>query len=101
MRLLLETHLLVWAMGSPERLPASLAAMLQDPRNTPLFSVASLWEPVIKQALRRPDFRVQPAMLRRALLDGSWQELSMQAQHVQAGAALLPLQRDPYRCAED
>lgn len=42
MRLLLDTHLLVWAMGSPERLPAGLAAMLEDPLNTPVFSVAHL-----------------------------------------------------------
>ena len=59
MRLLLDTHLLVWAMGSPERLPATLTAMLQDPAHTPVFSVASLWELVIKQALGRPDFAVQ------------------------------------------
>jgi len=96
MRLLLDTHLLVWAMGSPERLPAGLAAMLEDPRNTPVFSVASLWELVIKQALGRPDFRVEPAVLRRALLDGGWQELTIQAQHALTVAALPPLHRDPF-----
>ena len=96
MRLLLDTHLLVWAMGSPERLPAGLAPMLEDPRNTPVFSVASLWELVTKQALGRPDFRVEPAMLRRALLDGGWQELPIQAQHALAVAALPPLHRDPF-----
>lgn len=96
MRLLLDTHLLVWAMGSPERLPTGLAAMLQDPRHTPVFSVASLWELVIKQALGRPEFRVEPAMLRRALLDGGWQELPIQAQHALAVAALPPLHRDPF-----
>ena len=96
MRLLLDTHLLVWAMGSPERLPTGLAPMLEDPRNTPVFSVASLWELVIKQALGRPDFRVEPAMLRRALLDGGWQELPIQAQHALAVAALPPLHRDPF-----
>ena len=96
MRLLLDTHLLVWAMGSTERLPAGLAPMLEDPRNTPVFSVASLWELVIKQALGRPDFRVEPAMLRRALLDGGWQELPIQAQHALAVAALPPLHRDPF-----
>ena len=72
MRLLLDTHLLVWAQGTPERLPAALTAMLQDHANTPMFSVASLWELVIKQALGRPDFRVEPAVLRRALLEGGW-----------------------------
>ena len=96
MRLLLDTHLLVWAMGSPERLSAALAAMLQDPANTPVFSVASLWELVIKQGLGKPDFRVEPALLRRALLDGGWQELPVQAHHALAVAALPPLHRDPF-----
>ena len=40
--------------------------------DTPVFSVASLWELVIMQAQGRPDFRVEPAVLRRALLDGGW-----------------------------
>ena len=96
MRLLLDTHLLVWAMGSPERLSAALAAMLQDPANTPVFSVASLWELVIKQGLGKPDFRVEPALLRRALLDGGWQELPVQAHHALAVAALQLLHRDPF-----
>lgn len=96
MHLLLDTHLLVWAMGSPERLPAGLAAMLDDPANTPAFSVASLWELVIKQALGRPDFQVQPALLRRALLDGGWRELPIEARHALAVAQLPPLHRDPF-----
>ena len=96
MRLLLDTHLLVWAMGSPERLSAALAAMLQDPANTPVFSVASLWELVIKQGLGKPDFQVEPALLRRALLDGGWQELPVQAHHALAVAALPLLHRDPF-----
>jgi PIN domain nuclease of toxin-antitoxin system len=96
MQILLDTHLLVWAMGSPERLPAGLAAMLEDPQNTPWFSVASLWELVIKQALGRPDFHVQPPLLRRALLDGGWQELPIQAHHALAVASLPPLHRDPF-----
>ena len=96
MNLLLDTHLLVWAMGSPERLPLSLVDELQDPLTRPFFSVVSHWELVIKQALGRPDFTVQPAVLRRALLDGGWEELPIQAQHVMAVANLPPLHRDPF-----
>ncbi len=88
MHLLLDTHLLVWAMGSPQRLPAGLAPMLEDPLNTPVFSVASLWELVIKQALGRPDFTLQPAVLRRALLDEGWAELPIEARHALAVAQL-------------
>jgi PIN domain nuclease of toxin-antitoxin system len=43
--------------------------MLEDPAHTPVFSVASLWELVIKQALGRPDFTVQPPLLRRDPFD--------------------------------
>lgn len=96
MQLLLDTHLLVWAMGSPQSLPDGLVPMLEDPLNTPVFSVASLWELVIKQALGRPDFQVQPALLRRALLDGGWRELPIEAHHAMAVAALPPLHRDPF-----
>ncbi|MEB3199835.1 MAG: type II toxin-antitoxin system VapC family toxin [Synechococcaceae cyanobacterium] len=96
MRLLLDTHLVIWAMGMPQRLPAGLASMLEDPANDPVFSVASLWELVIKQGLGRPDFKVQPPVLRRALLDGGWQELPIQAQHALAVGSLPPLHRDPF-----
>ena len=96
MHLLLDTHLLVWAMGSPERLPTGLVDMLEDPGHIPVFSVASLWELVIKSALNRPDFSVQPGLLRRTLLESGWQELAVQAQHVFAVADLPPLHRDPF-----
>ena len=96
MHLLLDTHLLVWAMGSPERLPQALIPMLEDPQNTPMFSVASLWELVIKQGLGRPDFQLEPAVLRRALLQGGWQELLVEARHVLGVGQLPPLHRDPF-----
>jgi len=96
MRLLLDTHLLVWAMGEPERLPACCVAMLEDPSNSLVFSVASLWELVIKQALGRPDFNLEPSLLRQALLDGGWQELPIEASHALAVSQLPPLHRDPF-----
>lgn len=96
MRLLLDTHLLVWAMGEPERLPAGCAAMLEDPNNSLGFSVASLWELVIKQALVRPDFNLEPSLLRQALLTGGWQELPIETSHALAVHQLPPLHRDPF-----
>ena len=96
MRLLLDTHLLVWAMGEPERLPAGYASMLEDPSNSLGFSVASLWELVIKQALGRPDFNLEPSLLRQALLTGGWQELPIEASHALVVRQLPPLHRDPF-----
>ena len=96
MKLLLDTHLLVWAMGDPARLGPALRDVLEDPQHTLCFSVASLWELVIKAGLGREGFQVQPSLLRRTLLDGGFIELPIKATHVLAGAGLPPLHRDPF-----
>jgi len=44
MNLLLDTHVLLWATGSPDRLSASVGEMLEHPDNQLVFSAASLWE---------------------------------------------------------
>ncbi len=56
MKLLLDTHVLLWAAGEPARLSASARRLISDTNNEPLFSVASLWEIAIKRGLGRKDF---------------------------------------------
>ena len=96
MQLLLHTHLLVWAMGEPERLDPAVVRLLEDPMNKPVFSVASLWELVIKRGLDRPDFQLEPPVLRQALLEAGWRELPVEAHHVLAVGQLPGLHRDPF-----
>ena len=67
MKLLLDTQLLLWAAGQPERLSKVARKLLNDPQNELLFSAASLWEVAIKSSLGREDFRVEPRLLRRGL----------------------------------
>ena len=94
MQLLLDTHLLLWAVVEPERLDVALVGMLEDPLNTPVFSVVSLWELVIKRGLDRPDFQMEPSLLRQALLEAGWRELPVEAHHALAVGQLPPLHRD-------
>ena len=96
MQLLLDTHLLLWAVVEPERLDVALVGMLEDPLNTPVFSVVSLWELVIKRGLDRPDFQLEPSLLRQALLEAGWRELPVEAHHALAVGQLPPLHRDPF-----
>jgi PIN domain nuclease of toxin-antitoxin system len=56
-KLLLDTQLLLWAAGQPERLPVEARTVIDDGRNQLMFSAASLWEVAIKSGLRRADFR--------------------------------------------
>jgi PIN domain nuclease of toxin-antitoxin system len=95
-RLLLDTHLLLWAAAEPERLPAAGAALIEDAGNTLLFSAASLWEVAIKAGLGRADFTVDAGMLRRGLVDNGYDELPITAAHACAVGTLPPLHRDPF-----
>jgi len=96
MRLLLDTHLLLWAAAGAEHLPPSALALMSAPENELIFSVASLWEIVIKRGLGRDDFQVDPRVLRRSLLDNGYQELVIQSEHAVAVDALPHIHRDPF-----
>jgi PIN domain nuclease of toxin-antitoxin system len=54
MRLLLDTHVLLWALGEPERLDRTTRALIEDSATEVLFSAASLWEIAIKARPARP-----------------------------------------------
>jgi len=95
-KLLLDTQLLLWAAGQPKRLSAAARKLLTDPRNELLFSAASLWEVAIKNSLGREDFRVEPRLLRRGLLDNGYVELPVTSQHAVIIDALPPLHKDPF-----
>jgi PIN domain nuclease of toxin-antitoxin system len=96
MKLLLDTQLLLWAAGQPNRLPDAARQLLNDQRNELLFSAVSLWEIAIKRALGRKDFRVEPRLLRRGLLDNGYAELSMTSEHAVTIDVLPPIHKDPF-----
>lgn len=96
MKLLLDTHLLLWAAGAPERLSAQARTLIDDIDNEPLFSSASLWEIAIKCSLGREDFRVDPRLLRRGLLDNGYLELPIDSRHAVAVNDLPAIHKDPF-----
>ena len=96
MKLLLDTQLLLWTAGQPERLSAAAIKLLRNPRNELLFSAASLWEIAIKRGLGREDFRVEPRLLRRGLLDNGYTELTINSQHAVSIDSLPSIHKDPF-----
>ncbi|MGQ0813088.1 MAG: type II toxin-antitoxin system VapC family toxin [Gemmatimonadota bacterium] len=96
MKLLLDTQLLLWAAGQPEKLSRSTRKLLDDSENELLFSAASLWEITIKSALGRDNFSVEPRLLRRGLLDNGYVELPITSQHAVSIDTLPPLHKDPF-----
>ena len=55
MKLLLDTHIALWAIADSPRLPKAARERLLDPGNTCWVSAASVWEIAIKHALGRGD----------------------------------------------
>jgi len=96
MKLLLDTHLLLWAAGQPDRLSPEARKFIDNPANELLFSAASLWEVVIKRTMGRNDFKVDARVLRRGLLDNGYSELPVVSNHVVAIDSLPPIHKDPF-----
>ena len=96
MKLLLDTHILLWAAGLPDRLSDVALGLIEDADNSLFFSAASLWEVAIKRALDRPDFQVDPRLLRRALLDNGYDELPVTSEHAVSLDRLPDAHKDPF-----
>lgn len=96
MKLLLDTQVLLWAAGEPERLTPSGRRLIAARENELLFSAASLWEVAIKRGLGRRDFQVDARLLRRGMLDNGYAELPIYSDHVVAVDSLPPIHKDPF-----
>jgi PIN domain nuclease of toxin-antitoxin system len=96
LKLLLDTQLLLWAAGQPDRLSTAARKQLNDKKNELYFSAASIWEISIKSSLGRDDFRADPRVLRRGLLDNGYVELAVTGQHAANVDSFPPLHKDPF-----
>jgi PIN domain nuclease of toxin-antitoxin system len=97
MKLLLDTHLLLWGAGNPDRLSPLARAFLSDRSNEFLFSAVSMWEIAIKGTLNRPDFTIEARVLRRGLLDRGFTELPIISEHAMYVVSLpTTIHKDPF-----
>ena len=94
MKILLDTHILLWAAAGD--LPAGAVRYIEDEENTLLFSPASIWEVVIKRDLGRTDFVVDPASLYNGLVAAGYQELPVTSKHTLLVGSLPTLHKDPF-----
>lgn len=95
-RILFDTHVLLWAAAGSPRLPQSARRLLNDPHTEPWFSAVSIWEVVIKAGLGRDDFAVDASLLRRGLLTHGYSELPITGRHALQVSELPPMHADPF-----
>ena len=80
----------------PERLPGEVRAMIENLETELIFSAASLWEIAIKSGLGAADFRADPHLLRRGLLENDYTELVVTGAHAVVVDLLPPIHRDSF-----
>ncbi|WP_438038115.1 type II toxin-antitoxin system VapC family toxin [Sorangium sp. So ce128] len=97
MKLLLDTHVWLWAALTPERIATTARQAIEDPHNTLLISAASAWEIAVKHAIGKLPLPERPELLVPrviAALEGI--ELPVTSRHAISSAALPHHHRDPF-----
>jgi PIN domain nuclease of toxin-antitoxin system len=94
MRLLLDTHVLLWALTTPTKLPARIAAEIVDPRNAVFVSPVSTWEVAIKTSLGKLDASVRHVL--SAIARTGFEELPVRFAHTLAVSKLPRKHNDPF-----
>jgi len=95
-KLLLDTHLLIWAAKDLPRLSAAARALMLAQENERFFSVCSIWEIAIKTALGRQDVVSDATDFRDLMLANGYHELPILASHVLYTSKLPALHKDPF-----
>ena len=93
MRLLLDSHVLIWWLENPDRIARPLRDAISEPANDVFFSAASIWELNIKSALNRLRLPQNFVML---LQQAGLDEMEINVSHAQATASLPLIHGDPF-----
>lgn len=95
MRVLLDTHIALWAVVGSRRLaPQAKEAILAA--DAVFVSVASVWEIAIKHGLARADMPVSSAQALQAFSDAGYELLNIRAEHALAVERLAAIHNDPF-----
>jgi PIN domain nuclease of toxin-antitoxin system len=93
-KLLLDTHALLWWLGDDERLGARARGLIEDPGNDVLVSVASLWEVGVK--VRVGKLQADIGEIAAAVEQDGFALLGIGVSHLAALVALPAHHRDPF-----
>ena len=93
MRILLDTHLLLWWLGNSPILSTLARALISEPQNTVFISAVSLWEIWLKESLGKLKL---PADFEAKLAAEPFESLPMSATHARQVALLPWHNRDPF-----
>ena len=96
MQILLDTHVVLWALVDDPALPAKARALIEDDRNTLWVSAVSIWEISIKHALGRGDMPLSGRTALGYCRDAGFRWLDLRPEHAAAVEGLPLIHADPF-----
>lgn len=97
MRLLLDTHALIWSADDPSKLSATALAAMRDPANDLLLSAATVWELAIKVGQGKLTLSMPyRAWMDTAIADLRLSLLPITVEYADRMSALPPHHKDPF-----
>lgn len=94
MRLLLDTHILLWWLADDATLSPQLRSVIEDPASEVFVSAATAWEIAIKRAIGKLDFPME--RLSESLAESGFTPLAIQVPHAILAGALPRHHADPF-----
>lgn len=97
MRLLLDTHVIIWSAGNPEKLSPRVRKLLIDTKNFWVVSMVTVWELQIKSQLVKLNLSLSlPNFIETQQRVNNLQILPIELTHIYALEALPSHHRDPF-----
>jgi PIN domain nuclease of toxin-antitoxin system len=97
MKLLIDTHVLLWLAGDSENLSKKVASLILDEENSLFLSFASIWEIQIKSQLGKLDItKLLPDLIQEQCQFNEIQLLEVKLQHIYGLKDLPNHHRDPF-----
>lgn len=93
MNLLIDTHVALWALSSPDRMAPDVREMLRDPAHLIHVSAVTVWEVEIKRAIGKLS---APEGFAGECLDRGFDPLPIELAHAERAGRLPPHHADPF-----
>jgi PIN domain nuclease of toxin-antitoxin system len=98
-KLLLDTHIALWAVVDPARLSDKVQRRISNPENVIAVSIISLWEIAIKRSVRRSganNLPLSPRAAQIAFANADFDQLAISIEHIEMAERLPFHHRDPF-----
>ncbi len=98
MKILLDTHIVLWTLTDDKRLSEKARRLILNPQNRLFYSIGSLWEIAIKHRLKPEQIPLSSAEFLHYCEQSGFQRLSIRDRHIIALEQLPPIHKDPFDC---